>query len=340
MDLLLGLFVSLAAAIVPTVFYAMAFYLADRYEREPVWLVVVAFLWGAIPAIVVSLIAEIMIGSPFVDMPGSIAQSLVEAVVVAPLVEEIAKGLAVYLIYRMFRHEFDGVLDGLTYGALIGFGFAMTENFFYFVGAFTEGGFVDLTLLIFLRGIIFGLNHAFYTGLFGMGLGMARHAKSKAAARGWIVLGLVAAILTHAIHNFGATISAVNSLGILLSLGLAVMGVGLIGLAFVLTWRQELNWLREELQEEVGHILTAEEYTSLTHRWRRSPLLDRRKNGVQAQRMQMLVKLAFLKHRMHKLGVKREPKLPEQIETLRRQITTYLPPQLADNMSLGMVFRD
>lgn len=57
------------------------------------------------------------------------------------------------------RHEFDGVLDGLTYGAIIGFGFAMTENFLYFIGAFSEGGFVDLTVLIFLRAVIFGLNH-------------------------------------------------------------------------------------------------------------------------------------------------------------------------------------
>jgi protease PrsW len=336
MDLLLGLSISLAAAVIPTVLYAMAFYLADRYEREPIWLVVVAFLWGAVPAIVVSLVAEILIGAPLVDMPGSIAQSLVEAVVVAPVVEELAKGLAVYLIYRLFRHEFDGVLDGLTYGALIGFGFAMTENFFYFVGAFTEGGFVDLTILIFLRAVIFGLNHALYTGLFGMGLGLARHAHSRAAARGWILLGLTAAILTHALHNFGATISAVNGIGILISLGLAVLGAGLIGVAFLLTWRQELTWLRDELREEVGHTLTHEEYTALTHGWRRSPLLDPRKNGVQAQRMQMLVKLAFLKHRMHKLGVKREPKLPGQIDALRRQITAYLPPELAKNVKLGI----
>ena len=41
MDLLLGLFVSFAAAIIPTVFYAMAFYLADRYEREPIWFSVI-----------------------------------------------------------------------------------------------------------------------------------------------------------------------------------------------------------------------------------------------------------------------------------------------------------
>jgi protease PrsW len=325
MELFIGLFISLAAAVIPTVLYALAFYLADRYEREPVWLVVMAFTWGAIPAIVASLIGEILIGAPLVNAPGSIAEAVVESAVVAPLVEELIKGIAVFLIYRFLRHEFDGVLDGLTYGALIGFGFAMTENFFYFVGAFAEGGFVDLTVLIFLRAVIFGLNHAFYTGLVGIGFGMARHAHSETARRGWIIAGFVAAILAHALHNLGASLSVVTGLGILLSLGMAILGFSLVGISLLLTWRQELQWLREELADEVGLTLTAEEYASLVHSWRRSPLLDRRTNGVQAQRMQMLVKMAFKKHKLHKLGPQREPKLAGQIEELRSQIVAQLP---------------
>jgi RsiW-degrading membrane proteinase PrsW (M82 family) len=320
MVILIGLFVSLAAAIIPTILWALAFYLADRYEREPVWMVVVAFLWGAIPAIVASLIGEILIGAPMVNAPGSVAEAVVESALVAPLVEEFAKGLALFLIYRLFRHEFDGVLDGLTYGALIGFGFAMTENFFYFVGAFTEGGFVDLSLLIFLRALIFGLNHAFYTGLLGIGFGLARHARTGAAQRGWIFAGFAAAVLTHAVHNLGASISSINGLGILLSLFMAIMGVALIGLALILAWRQERRWLREELREEVGVMLTPAEYESLTRNWRRSPLLDYRKNAAQARRLRLVVKLAFRKHRLHKLGPRREPQLVAQIEQLRGQI--------------------
>jgi protease PrsW len=329
MELLIGLFISLGAAVIPTVLYALAFYLADRYEREPVWLVVIAFLWGAVPAIVASLIGEILIGAPMVEAPGSIAEAIVESAVVAPLIEELTKGFAVFLIYRLFRHEFDGVLDGLTYGALIGFGFAMTENFFYFVGAFTEGGFIDLTVLIFLRAVIFGLNHAFYTGLIGIGFGMARHAKSSRARRMWIVGGFAAAVLAHALHNLGASLSGVTGLGIALSLGMAVLGFSLIGISLLLTWRQERRWLLEELAEEVGITLTTTEYASLVQGWRRSPLLDRRTNGVQAQRMQMLVKMAFKKHKLHKLGPKREPKLAGQIEQLRAQIVAQLPAELA-----------
>ncbi len=320
MDFLVGLLISLFAAVIPTVLYALAFYLADRYEREPTWMVIVAFLWGAVPAIIASLVGELVIGAPMITEPGSFAQDLVESSLVAPLVEEIMKGSALYLIYRLFRHEFDGVLDGLTYGAIIGFGFAMTENFFYFIGAFSEGGLVDLTFLIFLRAVIFGLNHAFYTGLFGIGLGLARHAHSKGAARAWMISGFGAAVLTHALHNFGASMSSINGLGILLSLGLAVLGVGFVGLAVLLAWRQEGEWIRTELRDEVGILLSPDEYSKLTRSWRRSPLLKRKHYGEQARRIQLVVELAFRKHRLRRLGAEREPQLLVQIEQLRGQI--------------------
>lgn len=317
---IIGFVISLAAAVVPTFFYALAFYLADRHEREPVWMGIVAFLWGAIPAVVASLFGELVIGVPFVGDPGSLTEAIVESAMVAPIVEEIAKGAALYAIYKFMRHEFDGVLDGLTYGAIIGFGFAMTENFLYFIGAFSEGGFVDLTVLIFLRAVLFGLNHALYTGLFGIGLGLARHASSPGKARFWIVSGFLAAVGAHALHNLGASISSVNGLGILLSLGLAAGGAGLVGVVVLLTWRQERRWLRDELQNEVGVLLSQEEYNSLIRGWRRSPLLDPRKNKARADRLHQTVEIAFRKHRLRRLGAEREPKLAGQISEMRGKI--------------------
>lgn len=317
---LIGFLISLAAAVIPTFFYALAFYLADRYEREPAWMGIVAFLWGAIPAVVTSLFGEIVIGIPFVGDPGSLTAAIVESALVAPFVEEFAKGAALFAIYKFMRHEFDGVLDGLTYGALIGFGFAMTENFLYFIGAFSEGGFVDLTVLIFLRAVIFGLNHALYTGLFGIGLGLARHAANPDIARRWAIGGFLAAVGSHALHNLGASLSSVNGLGIVLSIGLAVGGIALVGIVVLLTWRQERLWLRDELSEEIGVLLSQAEYDSLVGGWRRSPLLDARKDQAQAKRLHKSVEIAFRKHRLRRFGPEREPKLAGQIEDLRGQI--------------------
>ncbi len=43
------------------------------------------------------------------------------------------KGLALVALFYLARQEFDGPLDGIVYGALIGFGFSMTENLLYFL---------------------------------------------------------------------------------------------------------------------------------------------------------------------------------------------------------------
>ncbi len=316
LDLLAIPFIGVAAAL-PMFLYAWAFYLADRYEREPGWLVLITFLWGALPSVAVSLVAELILGQPFFGPPDSLAQTLYETSLVAPLVEEAAKGLAVYAIYRLYRQEFDGILDGLTYGALVGFGFAMTENFLYFLGAYFEGGLGALSVLFVLRSVLFGLNHAVYTGLFGVGLGMAHLNPSR--ARLWVGGGFAAAAVVHGLHNLGSSLSAVTGLGFVLSLGLAGVGVAFVVLVHLLAGIQERRWIRQELAEEVGVLLTEEEYRALQEGWRRSPLL-RQARGRKARRLRALVELAFRKHRLRRLGPRRRPKLEEEIARLRTTI--------------------
>lgn len=296
--MMIALLLSIAAAVIPTIIYVLIFYWADRYEREPIWLVTVAFIWGAVPAVVVSLFGEVLLGWPWIDAPDSITGAIIEGAVIAPVIEELAKGFALLLIFLFLSHEFDGVLDGIVYGALIGFGFAMTENFFYFIGAYDEGGFRQLSVVIFLRAILFGLNHAFYTGLIGIGFGFARVFRSRGAKLSWILLGLFAGMATHSLHNLGASLATVDVSGLGLSLLVAMAGVGLVFVAVILSWHHERSCIRSELAEEVGVLLSAEEYVQLTERWR-NPL---RKQGQaahsQAYRMHLYVELALRKGRL------------------------------------------
>ncbi len=307
----LGLLVSLGAAFVPTLLYVLIFYWADRYEREPRRLVLITFLWGAIPAIIISLIAELSLGAPLLQEPGMLAADLLEGAVVAPIVEELAKGLALLWIFYRYRQEFDGVLDGILYGALVGFGFAMTENCLYFVGAFMENGWGGLTALIYLRSVVFGLNHAFYTGLMGIGLGLARNRRSGPARWGWILMGLLAAMLAHAFHNLGAGLTSVTLLGFGLSLFVAGGGLGLLLMIIGLAWQQERKTIQSELSEEVGVLLSAGEFEQLTGRWRR-PAHPR-----QAARARLFVELANRKNRLRLLGNGREQELAGEIAALR-----------------------
>ena len=312
-----ALFISLAAAIIPTVIYVLIFYWADRYEREPLWLTTVAFIWGAVPAIIVSIIGEFVLGWQSIDAPDSVAGAIVNGAIIAPIVEELAKGTALLLIFWFMRHEFDGVLDGVVYGALIGFGFAMTENFFYFVGAYDEGGYGQLSFVIFLRAVLFGLNHAFYTGLTGIGLGMARWVHRRSSRVLWSLFGLLAAIVTHSLHNLGAGLAAYNLIGLGLSLVVAAAGVLLIFVAVILSWRQERHYLRLELAEEIGVLLDAQEYEEITRRWRNPLRKGGRTAQAQARRRHDLVELALKKGRLRNGAGDESPALVQEITRLR-----------------------
>lgn len=316
MSLLVGIFVCLVAAVLPTLFYVLIFYWADRYEREPKWLVTVAFLWGAIPAVVGSVVAELLLGIPLATDAPSLGTEVVESALFAPVVEELAKGAALLGIFLWFRHEFDGVLDGLIYGALIGFGFAMTENLLYFIGAYSEGGFGGLTVVFFLRVVVFGLNHSFYTGLTGIGFGLARTARNRSGRWFWPLLGLSLAMLAHSLHNLGASVASVTAAGLLLSLLVATGGFVIILMTILLSWQQERSYIRNELAGEVGTLLSEEEYRILLGRWR-NPLRKGKSERARANRMQQLVQLALRKQRLRRLAPQGEPGLAAEIERLR-----------------------
>ena len=59
----MGFIFVVGLALVPTLFYILLVWWLDRYEKEPVSLLVLAFVWGAVPSIILSLIAEILVGS-------------------------------------------------------------------------------------------------------------------------------------------------------------------------------------------------------------------------------------------------------------------------------------
>jgi RsiW-degrading membrane proteinase PrsW (M82 family) len=240
----LSLFAAIPLGILPMVIYPLFLYWMDRYEKEPLHLIFAAFLWGFIPAAILSLISQLIFGAPLLLLDGTGALfNVVGSVILAPVTEEFFKGLAVFGISILWHDEFDGVFDGIIYGAVVGFGFAAIENVLYFLGG-------DATLFV-LRGVLFGLNHAFFTSLTGIGLGVARNARSRWVRLGAPLLGLMGAMLAHLIHN-SATTFAGDAPGLLCVAGLnAWGGVLLVFIVMVLAIRRERTWITEQLREEV-----------------------------------------------------------------------------------------
>ena len=60
MNVLLGFFLILVLGIATMLVYALILWWFDRYEKEPLGLLLAAFLWGAVPAIIFSLVVELV----------------------------------------------------------------------------------------------------------------------------------------------------------------------------------------------------------------------------------------------------------------------------------------
>ena len=208
MTILLGILLILTVGILPMVIYALILWWFDRYEKEPVGLLIAAFLWGAVPAVIFSIIAELVLDIPISAFVDPAAASVIGVAVIAPIAEEIFKGAAVLLLLLFFRREIDSPLDGIIYGGLVGFGFAAVENILYFNSAFSAGGVADVLFLTVLRAFVFGLNHALFTGLTGLGLALTRTSPNTVVKIVAPIMGLLLGMTAHAIHNGSVVLGA------------------------------------------------------------------------------------------------------------------------------------
>jgi RsiW-degrading membrane proteinase PrsW (M82 family) len=203
-----GLAVGLLLALLPLPIYLALSLWIDRYEKEPLIMIALAFLWGASVAVFFSYILNSLVGLVFIAVVGESFAQVGGAIFSAPLVEESAKGGALFLLYFWKRDEFDNVTDGILYAAMVGLGFATTENVLYYGNAFAEGIHGPL-IAFFLRGILSPFSHPLFTAMTGIGLGLAREARRGS----WMLLapaaGLVLAMLLHAAWNLSASLGAV-----------------------------------------------------------------------------------------------------------------------------------
>jgi RsiW-degrading membrane proteinase PrsW (M82 family) len=199
----MGLIVSGFIGIGTALLFAYILFWLDRYEKEPLLLLGGVFLWGAIVAAGSAFIINTTLGIGVFMFTGSdYATDFATGSIIAPLVEETLKGLAVLIVFLIFKREFDSVLDGIIYAGVAALGFAATENTYYiYTYGYLESGWSGLGFLTFIRIILVGWQHPFYTAFFGIGLAMARMNRNWAVKILAPLLGLAVAMFTHAFHS-------------------------------------------------------------------------------------------------------------------------------------------
>ncbi|MDX2099173.1 MAG: PrsW family intramembrane metalloprotease [Leptolyngbyaceae cyanobacterium bins.59] len=286
----------------PTYFYAWLVRRIDRFEKEPPLYLFLAFLWGALPAVIVALIAQIILAIPTTVFFGdnTLSGQFVSTAITAPVTEEILKGLAVAIIYFTRRKEFDGWVDGVVYGAMAGFGFAYVENILYLMGPTTFEGWVGL---FFARVILLGFMHGFWTALIGIGFGLARHMRNPFTKSGVIATGLILAIAAHLIHN-GSLVLAEASGG--LSILVALANYGFLILLFlvlgVVAAANDRKMMKKYLADEVPDVISPADYASLCNT--KANALSRFRMAPQEKRafIQAAAELAQKKFQLLKMG--------------------------------------
>src|SRR2546421_10210883 len=173
----------------------------DRLEREPWFLRLAAFLWGAVIAIPFALVVERRVDTVLQNLLGPNSSDVLRSAfqgLNAGVTEETIKGLGLLLLFFILRDEFDNVTDGIVYGALIGAGFALVENFAYF--AVNSKNF--LVFLIVGRIILGWLGHSTFIACFGAALGYVRHTRVRWKQLVIPLLGYLVAVGLHSFFDF------------------------------------------------------------------------------------------------------------------------------------------
>lgn len=296
----IGLAIGLFAAVLPAPLYLALGLRIDRYEPEPVGMLLGAFVWGATGAVVIALVlntvAGLIVGSSFGEQAGELFAGNVSA----PVVEESAKALALLAIYRWRRNELNGVLDGLVYAAMVGLGFATVENILYYARSAVDG---SVGVVFVLRGIFSPYAHPVFTAMTGIGIALAVRTRRPAIRGLAVVGGLLGAIALHSLWN--TSTGLLGGLGFLLAYALVFMPLFVAILITVgYARRRELRTVARELRHEVQTgLLPHEELAALSSPVvRRQALRRAKKVGAKRLRRRFQVaatELAFLREQAH-----------------------------------------
>ena len=236
----------------------------DRYEKEPKLLLGAAFVWGVVIAGGGAFILNTAFGIGIYAVTGS--ESLADTgttSIAAPIIEEALKGLAVLIVFLLFRNEFDSVLDGIVYASITAMGFAAIEDVLYiYRNGFQESGWDGFWTLVIIRVFLIGWMHPFFTSFTGIGLAVSRMSRSTLLRVIAVPSGYITAVLMHAFHNTFSTVIGGEG-GFLIGLIADYFGFAIMFGFVIWLITRERNILKRQLVDEVNNgLLSSKQYNS------------------------------------------------------------------------------
>ena len=179
----------LIASLAPVLIIAFYIYFRDKYEKEPIGLLVKALLLGMLVVIPIIGVERLLV----LIMPalGRVGGAAYNAFLVAGTTEELFKFLALYLLVWK-SPSFNEQFDGIVYAVFVSLGFAAVENVMYVM----EGGYETAAI----RAITAVPAHALFGVTMGYYLGIAhRYGELR---RSHLRKAILVPIFLHGIYDF------------------------------------------------------------------------------------------------------------------------------------------
>ena len=124
---------SLAVAVVPSIVLIVYILIRDKYEREPIRKILLAFFVGMLSVPLDLLIISIL---GLDELPylfdSEVFQQIVTAFFSAAIPEEISKFIILFLLV-WWSKDFNERMDGIVYAVCVSMGFATVENILYVI---------------------------------------------------------------------------------------------------------------------------------------------------------------------------------------------------------------
>lgn len=179
----------LILSLAPVFIIGAYIYFRDKYEKEPIRLLLLALFLGALTVIPILFLEQFLNG--FTQLFSGLSAAAWNAFVVAAFSEELFKYIALFLLIWK-SPEFNEKFDGIVYAVFVSLGFAAVENVLYVTGSGYSTGFARAITAVPAHAI-FGITMGFYFGMAKFYEKKQKQLKLKA---------LLYPILLHGIYDF------------------------------------------------------------------------------------------------------------------------------------------
>lgn len=194
----------LALAVLPVVVLASYIYKKDKYEKEPLKMLMLAFFLGIL-AIPLDLL---LVG--FINGVWEGETVFYDAFWEAGIPEEFCKWL-LFMLVIWKNHNFNEFFDGIVYACFISLGFACIENIMYVFGNESFGGAFHTGVV---RALLSVPGHFLFAVIMGYFLGMAKFKPEQRTK--YLILSMICPMLAHGIFDYLLMLSSAfseNNLG-------------------------------------------------------------------------------------------------------------------------------